>query len=115
MLTTTSFFVELGLFFAGTALAGRVCFNLETKRTSVVRNPPLYALLVYLEALRTGLTSVLGSRLALLSLRSLLADDTPLELLVRFPLVGGAGLSFDLNNLSLSSMELEFLGWELAW
>lgn len=62
------------------------------------------------EAFRTGFTSTLGSKLALLSLLSLRADDTPLELLVRLPLLTGAGLSLDLNSLSLSSMEF-FCCW----
>jgi hypothetical protein len=90
-----SFFAAPGLLLVGPAFAGLVCFSLE--------------------AFRTGLTSVLGSRLALLSLRSLRADDTPLELLVLLPLVGGAGRSFDLNSFSLSNIELEFFCWGLAW
>jgi hypothetical protein len=90
-----SFFAAPGLLLVGPVFAGLVCFSLE--------------------AFRTGLTSVLGSRLALLSLRSLRADDTPLELLVLLPLVGGAGRSFDLNNFSLSNIELEFFCWGLAW
>lgn len=70
---------------------------------------------IYLEVFLTGLRSTLCSMLILLeSLRSLLADDTPLELLVLFPLLTGTGLSLFLNNLSLSSIEF-FCDWLLLW